>query len=210
MKRLNRFVSESLLDDENELINSGDLEEISYTGIKYIDKKVDEMNSKMKAPIIYDRVEKLIEITSSFKNEFKKNEITNLLPSNFIKGVDLIADTVLRFKENPLDIANEMDTFRSAINFIKKIQESSLNSIKEFAKSQVFLNSTYLGKTSKIKFGEYNTMLSWEFYEGYEDMDLTELEKDLKKLKLSKGKSKMEVRLVNTSDSKIIDVIFYK
>lgn len=210
MKRLNNFVSESLLDDEDDLINSGNLTEISYTGIKYIDKKVDEMNSKMKAPLIYDKVEKMIESASLFLKEFKKNEISHLIPSNFIKGVDLIADTVLRFKENPLDIANEIDTFRSAINFIKKIQDSSIKSIKEFAKSQVFLNSTYLGKTSKIKYGEFNTLLSWEFYEGYEDMDLDGLENDLKKLKVSKGRSKMDIRLVSTSDSKIIDVIFYK
>lgn len=165
----------------------------------------------MKSPVIYAKVEKMIEQASLFLKEFKKEEISILLPSDFIKGLDLIADTNLKFKENPLDIVNEIDTFRSAINFIKKIQESTIKSVKEFAKSQVFLNSTYLlGKTSKIKFGESNTMISWEFYGGYEDTDLAELENSLSKLKASKGRSKMKIRTVNTSDSKILDVIFYK
>lgn len=210
MKKLNKFVSESLLGDEEELIDSGKLAEISYTGIEYIDKKVDEMNSKLKAPIIYDRFEKMVENASMFLKEFNKDELSNLLPSEFIKGIDSIANAKLKSKENPLDIVNEIDTFRSAINFIKKIQDSSIKSVKEFAKSQVFLNSTYLGKTSKVKYGDYNTLLSWEFYEGYKDMDLDGLENDLKKLKVSKGRSKMDIRLVSTSDSKIIDVIFYK
>lgn len=210
MKKFSNIITESLLDDEEELVNSEDLTDIPYTGIKYIDRKIDEMNSKMKSPVIYAKVEKMIEQASLFLKEFKKEEISILLPSDFIKGLDLIADTNLKFKENPLDIVNEIDTFRSAINFIKKIQESTIKSVKEFAKSQVFLNSTYLGKTSKIKFGESNTMLSWEFYGGYEDMDLTELENSLSKLKASKGRSKMKIRTVNTSDSKILDVIFYK
>lgn len=210
MKKLNKFVSESLLDDEYDLINSENLTDIPHTGIKYIDKKVDEMNSKLKAPIIYDRFEKMVENASMFLKEFNKDEISNLLPSEFIKGIDSIANAKLKSKENPLDIVNEIDTFRSAINFIKKIQDSSIKSVKEFAKSQVFLNSTYLGKTSKVKYGDYNTLLSWEFYEGYEDMDLTELESDLKKIRASKGRSKMDIRISNTPDSKMLNVIFYK
>lgn len=46
MKKFSNIITESLLDDEEELVNSEDLTDIPYTGIKYIDRKIDENEFK--------------------------------------------------------------------------------------------------------------------------------------------------------------------
>lgn len=207
MKKLSNIVVESLLDDEDELVNNDNLDEISHTGIKHIDRKIDDINSKIKTPLIYNRVDKLLELSKSFINEFKDIDLSYILPSNFIKGVQTIADTNLKQKLNLLDIIDDIDVFRAAIEFFKQIQTSSLPTIKHFVNNFSYLEDTYIGQTSKIKYGDRNTLLSWEFYNDKIDVD--KLTSEMKKLKI-KTKVKIDIRLSNTSDSKILNIIFYK
>lgn len=209
MKKLNRFVTESLLGDEEELINRANLDEIPHTGIKHIDIKIDIMNANMQAPIVYKYADELIELSKKFIKFIEDNKLDsrNIISSNFIRGAQVIADANLDSRINPLDMMDKIDTFRAAIEFFKQIQTSSLSTIKYFVNDFAYLEDTYLGSISKIKYGENNTFLSWELYNDKIDVD--KLVSEMKKLKI-KTKVKIDIYSRNTSDSKIINVIFYK
>lgn len=207
MKRLNRFVSESLLDDENELINSGDLSPIKLTGIPGVDNIINKINGKMSTPIVYSYVEKLIEISKKISIEFKEIDLNSILSRNIIKNIDELAVTKLNNQKNPLELKKDIDSIRAASDFIHNMMKSP--KLKEFTNSNIFKEDTFLGSASQKKF-ESGYVLSWSFYDDdNEKFDVDELEKNIQSIKV-KTDSIIKFDRRDVDDEITLRVYFYK
>lgn len=207
MRKLMNFISESLLDDEDELLYSDKLSSIELTGVEDIDYVISSINGKVKSPMIYNYVEKLIEISKKLSTEFRDVDLNSVLPRITIKSIDDLASTKLKEQPDPLELMGTVNTLKAVSEFINNIKNNP--KMKYFTDSNLFKEHTYLGSASRIKYKE-GYVITWEIYDEFKnDIDADKLENDLRSIKI-KTKANMKFDRREVDGNVTLRMYFYK